>query len=338
VTPSSALIDKDANMSKVLLITWRNMIPKVLPELSANLKLKHAASGYEELFFDDGPLQDVLLGKIPADRAERVKIYISGHGGVGIDYIADDTETHKKTVDELAALLGHALRNRANSKAECAATQINMVSCLFARTPDGNATTSPAAKLHQKLANDGIYVDLVGRTESVVATSDGRKTISLLHHKVYEPVYGRKADFYVEKVPYSKVLHTFEGDERRIKMASYSPVDGHYVDTSNLQGRRVLWAEHAVNRIIERIKLDAKTKEIKDARQKKLSAIVAAYDALRRPELFKSKLEELVDTTSTSTDTSDNFLLHRDWFRTKSAATPKTAVFVQELLSTYPTA
>lgn len=323
-------------MSKVILITWRNMLPKVLPELSANLKLKHKDNGYEELFFDDGPPADTLLGKIPRDLGERVKIYISGHGGVGIDFITDDTETRKKTVDDLATLLSHALRDRATSKRDSAATQINMVSCLFARTPDGCAFTSPAAKLHKKLADNHIYVDLVGRTESVVATKDGRKTISLLHHKVYEPMYGRLAQFYVEKVPFSKVLHTFNGEALQIKLASYSKADGHYVDTNNLEGRRVLWAEHAVNRIVEKIKLDAKTATIKDERQRKLGDIVTQYDALRRPDLLMTKLQSLVAADNASTDVADNFRLHRDWFRTRFASMPKTAVFVLELLSSYP--
>lgn len=321
-------------MSKVILITWRNMMAKVLPQLRANMQAKHKDNGYEELFFDDGPLKDTLHGKIPADRAERVKLYISGHGGVGIDYIADDSETQKQTGDDLAALLTYALKDRATSKGESAATQVNMISCLFARTPDGGAFSSPAAKLHKKLADNGIYVDLVGRTESVVATNDGRKTISLLNHKVYEPVYGRIPMFFVSKVPFSKVLHTFDGEAQQIKLASYA-ADGHYVDTDNLEGRRVLWAEHAVNRIVQKIQFDTKTQTVKDERQKKLGDIVTQYDTLRRPALLKTSLERLTDGTGTTT--SDNFLLHRNWFSAKlSSSEPKTAAFVRELLSSYP--
>jgi hypothetical protein len=38
-------------MSKVILITWRNMMAKVLPQLRANMQVKHRDNGYEELVF-----------------------------------------------------------------------------------------------------------------------------------------------------------------------------------------------------------------------------------------------------------------------------------------------
>jgi hypothetical protein len=91
-----------------------------------------------------------------------------------------------------------------------------MISCLFGRTADGKATSTPAAKPHEGLADWDVFVDLVARTESIVATQEGRKTISLLNHEVYEPTYGRLPKFYQPKVPYSKVLHTFNGDARVI--------------------------------------------------------------------------------------------------------------------------
>lgn len=320
-------------MAKVILITWRNMLPRVLMDFSTKMAEKHKDKGYEELYFDDGPLEDDLHSKIPGDTAQKVKIYISGHGGTGIDYIADDTETRKKTVDELATLLTRGLRDRATIKGASANTQVNMISCLFARTPDGSAFTSPAAKLHRKLADNGIYVDLVGRTESIVATKDGRKTISLLQTKVYEPIYGRQAQFFVSKVPYTKVLHTFNGEERQIKLASY--MDNGYLDADNLDGRRVLWAEHAVNRIVARIQLDSTTQTITDERQQKLEQIVTLYGGLRRPDVLKARLEGLVDGTGMTV--TDNFLIHRNWFSKKfSSSEPKTASFIRELLASYP--
>ncbi|WP_035059383.1 hypothetical protein [Andreprevotia chitinilytica] len=329
-------------MSKTILITWRNMLPNVLSQFQERMQTKHKDNGYEELYFDDGPLKAVLHGKVPADRAERVKIYISGHGGVGIDFITDDTEKIKQTVDDLAAMLAFALRDRATSKAESAATQINMISCLFARTPDGGAHSSPAAKLHKKLADGGIYVDLVGRTESIVATKDGRTTIDLITNRVQVPKLGRNhPGLYKSKVPYTKVLHTFAGEAIQIRMAAYDGADT-YVESSTLQGRRILWAEHTVNQIEAFIQLD-KTGAIKEERQQVLAAVVAFYNNGRRggagrrdPAAFRAELASLVDGTGTTT--LDNFLIHRSWYRTKWADTPKTAAFVQRLLSSYPVA
>src|SRR5690606_15065155 len=110
---------------------------------------------------------------------------------------------------------------------------------------------------------------------------------------------------------------------------------GHYVDVDNLEGRRVLWAEHAINRIVELIRFDAKTQTIKDERQRKLGDIVTQYDALRRPALLKARLESLTDGSGTTV--ADNFLTHRNWFSAKfSSDEPKTAAFVKELLRAYP--
>jgi hypothetical protein len=158
---------------------------KPLAQFVPRMHKKHSANGFEIVYFDsaqDHPgqsVEDYLRAIIPIDPNERVKLYISGHGGIGCDFITDDTEAQRQTVDQLALLLTHVLADRETEAARCSQTQVNMVSCLFARSPDGAANTSPAAKLHRKLMDNHIYVDLVGRTESITSLSDGRNTFRI---------------------------------------------------------------------------------------------------------------------------------------------------------------
>ena len=313
-----------------ILLTWRNMLPGVLPALVQRLAGKYGP-GYTQIFFDDQNFRDQLAAAVPDNTAIPLKIYISGHGNVGVDYITDHTQTQQKTVQQLASLLTGALEWRATERAQSGATQINMISCLFARTPDGSAYTSPAAKLHAALATAGIFVDLVGRTESIVALDEGRRTISLLNHKVYEPVYGRLAQFYQNKAPYSKILHTFDGPDRVVRLAPYNGNEP-YIEHDSERGRRTLWADHAINQIVERIRLN-QNDEVVGARQQKLVNIVTWYDNLRDPRGLRARLAALVDGSGDTIE--DNFLIHRNFFH-KPFSVPETARLIRRLLQSYP--
>jgi hypothetical protein len=329
-------------MAHAILVTWRNMEPRVLPHFIAKAQAKYGAD-FHQVYFDSetvGAELTELVAAVPA--ADRLKIFISGHGGVGIEFITDDTQARRKSVQELIDLLVPALAARCADRADCARTQVNMVSCLFGRSADGVAISSPAAKLHQGLAERDVFVDLVARTESVVVLNDGRNTVSILNHEVYEPEFGRQLKFMQRKVPFTKVLHTYREGARVVSFASY---DEHstYLDTATLEGRRVLWADQAVRELVRHIQLKGTgllgkgPKEVTDERQRVLRDIVATYDAVRNPALLKMKLERLVD--GTGTDTRSNFLLHRNVFsQLTSSAKPTTALLVEGVLRSYPAA
>ncbi|RUL76685.1 hypothetical protein [Dyella choica] len=323
-----------------VLVTWQNMEPKVLPNFISKATAKYGAN-FHRIYFDGSTttnLRNWVRG-IPGD--ERIKLFISGHGGVGIDYITDDTQTVKKNVDELVDLVSDGLQGRNTSKATSQLCQVNMISCLFGRTPDGRANTSPAAKLHDGLTDWDVFVDLVARTESIIATPDGRRTNSQLSHRAYEPVYGRLERFFLPKVPYTKVLFTFNGDARVMRFAAYDPGDN-YIEATTLDGRRILWADYSVDQIVQTIQLKGTgllgtgPKDVTDEREKKLRDIITWYDTMRNPTRLKEKLEELVD--GSGDDESSNFLKHRNLVSAAfSSSTPAKAKLIQDLLAAYPT-
>jgi len=322
-----------------VLITWRNMEPKVLPGFISRAQTKYGGN-FHRIYFDGSATQDLQhwVGGIPAE--DRIKIFISGHGNVGVHYITDDTQTVKKTVDDLVDLVSDGLHGRATSKATSRMCQVNMISCLFGRTPDGRANSSPAARLHDGLADWDVFVDLVARTESIVGSPDGRMTSSQLSHRVYEPVYGRLPKFFLPKVPYTKVLFTFEGDAKVMRIATYDR-DDTYIEASTLDGRRTMWADYSVDQIVQTINLKGTglfgtgAKDVTDEREKVFKNIITWYDAVRNPVGLKGKLEALVDGQGESE--TDNFLLHRNPITAKtSSSIPKKATLIQSLLAAYP--
>lgn len=327
-------------MAHAILLTWRNMEPKVLPHFIARAANKHGAD-FHRLYFDsDTVAADLvtLVSTIPNN--ERLKVYISGHGGVGIDYITDDTEARRKTVPELVELLAPALADRAQDRAQAANTQVNMVSCLFGRSPDGQSGTSPAAKLHQALADRDVFVELIARTESVVAMDTGRSTVSIMDNKVYEPVYGRQAKFIHRRVPFTKVRHGYRDGARIISLAAYDP-GGTYLETSTLEGRRLLWADYVISEMVKLIELKGTgvlgkgPVDVTDARQKVIRDLIAWYDSMHNPALLKAKMAALVDGTGDTERT--NFLKHRNLLsRAFSPDKPATAVVIETLLQSYP--
>lgn len=305
---------------------------------------KHRDNGFEVVYFDsaqDHPgvsLAVHLRARIPASLDERVKLYISGHGGIGCDFITDDTEAQRQTVDQLARLLIEALGHRATATARCSQTQINMVSCLFARSPNGVAESSPAAKLHRKLIDNGIFVELIGRTEAIVALPEGRATINEFDNRVNVPVYGKTPRFYQPKTSYTKVRHTAGGvGTQIIERRDYA--GDTYVSSRTPLGLQLLWAERTIDRILRFIKTDAEG-QMADPRHRKLAEIAERYSTLLRPPLLKANLRELL--SSSSIDENKNFLLHRDTASKMFGSVvfpgwkPKSAVFVESLLAAFP--
>src|SRR5262245_50111429 len=164
-----------------ILVTWKNMD---VANFVGRAEKKYGAH-FHRLYFDDGAalgeqLREVVAKEVGNDNP--LKIYICGHGGAGLDHIRDNDQTRVKTLGELAELLRDGLQDRSTSMDESNRTRVDMISCLFGRSPDGLANTSSAAKLHQALINKGVFVDLVARTETVTTTEDGRKTLTPYQH------------------------------------------------------------------------------------------------------------------------------------------------------------
>lgn len=327
--------------TQAVLVTWRNMENRVLPEFIAKAQAKYGGA-FQRLYFD-GDVRGPLAAWVAAAPAvDRLKIFISGHGGTGMDFITDDTQARRKTVDDLVDLLTDALMPRHTARATSASCQVNMLSCLFGRSPDGLATNTPAARLHEGLADWDVFVDLVARTESIVCLPGGRHTQSELGHAVYEPVYGRQARFLLPKAAYTKVLHTYHAGARVIRYAAYDGADT-YVEASTLDGRRLLWADFVVDRLVRVIRLrrtgtfGTGPLAVTDAREQVLERIVSVYDALRNAALLKQRLEALVDGTGDPDDATQNFLKHRNPLTALVAdEAPKKARLIRELLAVYP--
>src|SRR5262245_7198996 len=128
-----------------ILVTWHNMDNTALPDFIARAKLKYK-DRFHRLYFDDANLREELrtiLAKKDVG-VRLVKIYIAGHGGAGLDNIRDNTQTQVKTLSELAELLRYGLLDCPTSKDTSYLTRVDMISCLFGRSPDGLANSSSA--------------------------------------------------------------------------------------------------------------------------------------------------------------------------------------------------
>jgi hypothetical protein len=322
-----------------ILVTYKDMESGVLPEFISRATQKYGAL-FTRLYFDSGTLKGKLyfaVRGVPV--TDKLKIYISGHGGTGIDYIMNDAQNQKQTLEDLAKLLSFALRERATSPAACADTEVNMISCLFGRTPDGRMDTSPAAKLHRELATWHVYVNLVARTESVVATKKGVQTISAINYYVYEPFVekNQRYKYFKPKVPYTKILCTYNGNAPVVSLRELDTGPDRYIEADSPAGQRSLWADYVVNEFVKRIHLTATERgmEIIDARELKLRDLVFWYDTFHKPVGLKAKMEALVD--GSGEDQESDFTLHRNFLsKVFSTKVPKTAKLIQDLLAKYP--
>lgn len=88
-----------------ILITYRDMETKV-SEFIKKAQDKYGRR-FKRLYFDSGfEMADSLWQKVDIiPEEDRLKIYISGEGGTGIQYITNNAKDHKQTVDNLAGLL-----------------------------------------------------------------------------------------------------------------------------------------------------------------------------------------------------------------------------------------
>jgi len=253
-----------------ILITYRDMVSKV-SEFIKKAQDKYGRR-FEQLYFDSGyqltlSLDDAVR-KIPED--EKLKIFISGHGGTGSQYITADDRVRKQTVGDLAMLLADGLINRATSMGDSANTEVNMVSCLFGRTPDGGLDRCPAVLLHRKLAAKEVYVDLVARTESMAARSIGRKTISLLDLNI-DGLKGVKhvTGLARRKTQFTKIRCTYQGDAAVVGLRDYDRGDDVYINSESLEGQRILWADNVINELVKHITPPRGQTEVTDADIKK---------------------------------------------------------------------
>src|SRR5262245_18653231 len=134
-----------------ILVTWRNMENAVIPDFIGRLTERHPGH-FHRLYFDeaqvDAKVREIVAG-VPDD--EPLKVYSCGHGYTGRDQICDHSGKKVKTVQDLTVLLSGWLAGRGTAKDTSHLTRVDMVSCLFGRSPDGQANSSPAAKLHQNL-------------------------------------------------------------------------------------------------------------------------------------------------------------------------------------------
>ena len=151
-----------------------------------------------------------------------------------------------------------------------------------------------------------------------------------------------QARFLLPKAAYTKVLHTYHAGARVIRYAAYDGADT-YVEASTLDGRRLLWADFVVDRLVRVIRLrrtgtfGTGPLAVTYAREQVLERIVSVYDALRNATLLKQRLEALVDGTGDPDDATQNFLKHRNPLTALVAdEAPKKARLIRELLAVYP--
>jgi len=312
-----------------ILITYKDMETKVLPEFITKARDKYG-DRFTQLYFDSAVLKGKLYVAIKAiPDGDRLKIFISGHGGTGIQYITDDAQVRKQTVGDLISLLRYALRERATSWADSQDTEVNMVSCLFGRTPDGGLQGCPAVRLHQELTTWHVYVDVVARTESIVATAIGRQTISPLNDKINVPVYGKIPIFYNRKTQFSKIRCTYRSGVPVVLIKDYYNRDEPCINSESVEGRRILWADNVINELVKYIQPPKGQTEVTDARHAKLCNLVIWYDNFHRPDVLRQKMEDLVP----------EFTSHRD-FLSQAVPTfiwlPRTAKLIKTLLNAYP--
>jgi hypothetical protein len=265
-----------------ILITYMDMETKISEFIK---KAQDKYSGrFTRLYFDSGfAMAESLREKVDKiHEKDRLKIYISGEGDTGIQYITANDRVRKQTVDNLAWVLEHALEARATSMGASANTEVNMVSCLFGRTPDGGLDRCPAVLLHRKLAAKEVYVDLVARTEKVATRDDGRKTISLLEANIDALKYDVRSWAH-RKTQFTKIRCTYQHRAAVVMLRDYYSPEAPYINSEDLLGRRILWADNVINELVKHITPPRGQTEVTDARHKKVYNTVLRYDRTRNP-------------------------------------------------------
>ena len=316
-----------------ILITYRDM-EKQMSELVKKATLKYTS--FKQLYFDSGYQLSFSLryvvDRIP--KKDKLKIYISGHGGTGIQYITAEDRVRKQTVGDLAVLLADGLINRATSMGDSANTEVNMASCLFGRISSAGLAECPAVRLHAALATKEVYVDLVARTEYVAAKDIGRVTMSLRHRNIDQLKIdklvreGRKDELTYEdlatvrswvrqKTKFTKVRCTYRSGAPVVLIRDYDKGGDVHINSDSTEGRRILWADNVINELVEYITPPSGQTKVTDARHKILYRTVEVYDEMRDPDaLFK--------------------LLRALDLKSEIATHSETAGLIKKLLSAYP--
>jgi hypothetical protein len=347
-----------------ILINYRDMEEQI-KELIDKAARKYYS--FQQFYFDSVFL-DVLLRHAvrdtPADH--KLKIFISGHGGTGQQYITANDRVRKQTVEDLAGLLCFALRSqRATSRANSENTEVNMVSCLFGRISSAGLAECPAVLLHRELCSWQVYVDLVARTEYVAARATGRVTMSLRHGKIdklkYDKLFQETSkldpndyvdDYHRRKnlaemqqmvkswqrhqAQFTKIRCTYRNDAAVVLIRDYKKeADDIHINSESREGRRILWADNVINELVKYITPPSGQTEVTDARHKTLYQTLEWYDTARDPEGLKAKMEVLISGAG-GDDPAKKFLKDRGIGKLIPFRLPKTALLIQELLRAYP--
>jgi hypothetical protein len=327
------------NFNHAILMTYIDMESCILPGFIAKARRKYTdfiIVRFDSTVENIKNLLQRVVERIPVD--DTLKLFISGHGATGVQYISDNSEHRTKSVDELADMLADGLRPpnlvrekkplRCSSKDTAAKTQVNMIACQFGRTPDGSMDSCPAVILHRKLADKGVYVELVARTESInyIENAKGRQTVSLINEARAKSM-GQRPDRYKGRKQYTKILCTFvRGAGPVVVLKSYQEsADDLPVDA--IEGRRILWAENVVNEFVKYIKF-SKTGEVNDVRQHKMWDLVRCFDNSRNPKLLKEEMEKVL--SGKGVGDRENFTTH--WLY----RLPEEGQLVENLLRKYP--
>jgi hypothetical protein len=217
------------NFKHAIMISYADLASNVLPDFVAKQKAKHG-DNFHQLYFDRGEYEPKLMRdiveRIPAD--DGLKVFICGHGNIGIEFVTDHSESRKQTLNDIARFLGYGLGSRCLSIEKAAKTRINMIACRFGRTPDGTADKIPAVMLHQKLFQRRLYVEVEARTESInifrkTDETDKlkapRRTMGISTEKKEESA--GKAYSYTPQRQYTKLLCTCVQGSAIAKFKSY---------------------------------------------------------------------------------------------------------------------
>jgi hypothetical protein len=353
-----------------ILITYKDM-EKQMNEVAKKAALKYES--FKQLYFDSGYQLSFSLryvvDRIP--KKDKLKIYISGHGGTGQQYITAEDRVRKQTVGELAVLLADGLINRATSMGDSANTEVNMVSCLFGRISSAGLAECPAVRLHAALATKETYVDLVARTEYVGAKGRRRVTMSLRHGEIDTLQYNKlikegnelrealskDPDNYITerhlqdnrlalqkqnfaswqrpRAQFTKIRCTYRSGAAVVLIRDYDKGEGIHINSENREGRRILWADNVINELVKYITPPSGQTEVTDARHKTLYQTLAWYDTARDPEGLKARMEALISRAG-GDDPAKNFLKDRGIGKLIPFRLPKTAQLIERLLRAYP--
>jgi hypothetical protein len=325
-------------MTTAILVTWRDMAD-TLTEFVTRAQNKYGEK-FQKFYFEDEDAAAEILELLtlaepnltgsdaggssvqPARAPQRIKIFIAGHGGIGIDAIGS-AGNQRKTVDQLSAFLKTALDGIA-TRANRARVQVNMVACLFGRSHGDLPQPSPASKLYAALIAKDIFVELVSRTEYVKVLESGLHTMAV-SDKREGASNEQELPFFHRKRPYTKIRHTFDNDKVVQSAVGFSRSDLDLADEAN---SKYLWADRTVT------ELTALIRTANDMRVPVLQAVLSHYANLRDPETLRNELRQLVNSKSTSKKL--NFTLHRNLFSRLGNKLPKKAEAIQAVLLRWP--